>query len=108
MSNRPVNDPVLPQNPDTDYGRVLNLRLKDILRVLCVRVNGLADGQVSAIDNARTSVPTTGTFAQGDFVRNSTPSELGTAGNKYCIEGWTCVSGGTPGTFVQKRFLTGN
>lgn len=52
--------------------------------------------------------PTTGTWLQGDMVTNSTPTELGTAGSKYVILGWCCVSGGTPGTWVQNRVLTGN
>ena len=105
---RPTEDPILPQNPDTEYAKSLNVRLKDIFRILCRRVNGISDGRISAIDNAVTSVPTTGTYAQGDFVRNSTPTELGSAASKYVIFGWVCTVGGTPGTFVQCRFLTGN
>ncbi len=108
MSQRPAPDPALPQNPDTAFDRALMVRLKDVFRTYSQRIIGLSEGRLNAIDNAVTSVPTTGTYAQGDFVRNSTPTELGTAGNKYCIDGWTCVVGGTPGTFVQKRFLTGN
>lgn len=71
------------------------------------QVNLMAEGRIVAAYNAMPSVPTAGTYAQGDFVRNSTPSELGTAGSKYVIFGWLCVVGGTPGTFVQCRFLTG-
>jgi hypothetical protein len=71
------------------------------------QVNLMAEGRIAANYGAMPSVPTTGTFAQGDFVRNSTPSELGTSGSKYVIFGWLCVSPGTPGTFVQCRFLTG-
>jgi hypothetical protein len=105
---RPVNDPALPLNPDTSYAKALNVRLKDIFRIVCGRLNDLADGRISAIDNAATAVPTTGTFAQGDFVRNKTPSELGAGGSKYVITGWVCTVGGTPGTFLQCRVLTGN
>jgi hypothetical protein len=105
---RPVIDPALPQNPDTPYAKALNVRLKDIFRNLCARANDLSDGRISAIDNAATATPTTGTYARGDFVRNSAPSELGSGGSKYVIFGWLCTVGGTPGTFVQCRFLTGN
>jgi hypothetical protein len=47
-------------------------------------------------------------YAQGDFVRNSTPVEAGAATAKYVITGWICVAGGTPGTFKESRVLTGN
>lgn len=105
---RPNPYPILPQNPETPYEKMLNLRLKDIFRGLILKINSLADGQLTAIDNAAAAVPTTGTFAKGDFVRNSAPAELGAGGNKYVIYGWVCTVGGTPGTFVQCRFLTGN
>ncbi|HEV2326510.1 MAG TPA: hypothetical protein VGS10_21405 [Terracidiphilus sp.] len=55
-----------------------------------------------------TAAPTTGTWKQGAYVWNSAPSEQGTAGSKYIIRGWSCVSGGSPGTWVQDRGLTGN
>lgn len=78
------------------------------LREHAVQVNGLSEGRIAAEYGARPTVPTTGTFAQGDFVRNSAPVEVGTAGSKYIVFGWICVASGTPGTFVQCRFLTGN
>jgi hypothetical protein len=58
--------------------------------------------------SAATSVPTTGTWSTGDFVKNSAPAEAGAPGSKYIVHGWQCVSGGTPGTWVQCRFLTGS
>lgn len=95
--------PLLPSDPSR-----LNVTLDRQFFAIATKVNGLADGRLAQIDNARTSVPTTGTWAAGDFVRNSTPTEQGVAASKYVIYGWLCVSGGTPGTFVQCRFLTGN
>jgi hypothetical protein len=41
-------------------------------------------------------------------VRNNAPAELGVALSKYVVFGWICTSGGTPGTWLQCRFLTGN
>ena len=70
-------------------------------------VNALAAGRIEAVD-ARASVPTAGSHKHGDFVRNSAPTEAGSAGSKYVVFGWLCVASGTPGTFVQARFLTGN
>ena len=70
-------------------------------------VNALSDGRIAAT-TARNAPPTLGSYTRGDFVRNSAPAELGSASSKYVIDGWTCVAGGTPGTWVQKRSLTGN
>lgn len=55
-----------------------------------------------------TAAPTTGTWGQGDKRHNTTPTELGTAGSKYIVDGWVCTVAGTPGTWVEKRCLTGN
>jgi hypothetical protein len=78
------------------------------LREHALLVNLLADGRIAGTNNASTAAPITGTYAQGDFVRHSAPTEQGAAGSKYVIEGWTCVAGGEPGTWVEKRFFTGN
>ncbi len=78
------------------------------LREHAVLINLMTDGRLAGTNNATTAAPTTGTHAVGDFVRNSAPAELGSASSKYVIDGWTCVAGGTPGTWVQKRSLTGN
>ena len=72
------------------------------------QVNGLSEGQIVASYNARTAAPTTGTYFQGDEIRNSVPAELGVATTKYVIRGWICVASGTPGTWVAERCLTGN
>jgi hypothetical protein len=60
------------------------------------------------VHNAAASVPTTGVFARGDFVRNSAPVEAGAVSSKYVLLGWMCTVSGAPGTFVQCRALTGN
>jgi len=78
------------------------------LREHATQINLLSEGRIAAKYTATTAAPTGGTYMQGDSVPNLTPSELGTAGSKYVIEGWVCVVSGTPGTWVQKRFLTGN
>jgi len=52
----------------------------------------VADGIVLLGRYGRTSAPSSGTWVQGDSVRNSTP----TAGN---TPGWICVASGTPGTW---------
>lgn len=78
------------------------------LREHAAQVNNLTEGRVSAVTNATAAAPTAGANAQGDFVRNSAPTELGAASSKYVIFGWVCVASGTPGTWVQCRYLTGN
>lgn len=78
------------------------------LREHAQQINALSEGRISGNYTAATAAPTTGMYQQGDFVRNLTPTELGSAASKYVIFGWQCVAGGEPGTFVQCRFLTGN
>ncbi|WP_183977948.1 hypothetical protein [Runella defluvii] len=55
-----------------------------------------------------TAAPTTGSWPRGWIRYNATPVEAGTAGAKYVIEGWQCITAGSPGTWLQKRYLTGN
>lgn len=83
-------------------------KLTDLFRATNFQVNQLTEGIVSAVHSASPTVPTAGNYAQGDFVRNSAPSELGTAGAKYVVLGWVCTVGGTPGTLLACRALTGN
>lgn len=100
--------PTLPQNPESPYDKALYRSLSDIFRALFAKLNGIGGGRLAATDLTATSIPTTGTFAQGDFVRHSAPVEAGGVGVKYVITGWICVAGGTPGTFKEHRVLTGN
>ena len=77
-------------------------------REIARQVNSLSEGAIAASYNARTAAPTAGTYQQGDSIRNSAPTELGTALSRYVVTGWLCVAAGTPGTWVQTRSLTGN
>ena len=77
-------------------------------RQIAMQVNALSEGKMAGLYQATTAAPTSGTWAQGDYVANSTPTELGIALSKYTIAGWRCVASGTPGTWVQCRQLTGN
>lgn len=72
------------------------------------QVNALSEGRLVATYNAYTAAPTTGTWAQGDYIKNSAPAEAGVALSKYVILGWVCTAAGTPGTWLQCRSLTGN
>lgn len=82
--------------------------LRRILREYASQLNGLSEGKLAATYNAQTAAPTTGTYAQGDFIRNSAPTEAGSAGSKFVVFGYVCVSSGTPGTWREVRVLTGN
>lgn len=75
---------------------------------IATQVNALSEGKIAAKYTASASIPTTGTWAKGDQVTNSSPSELGTAGSKYVIDKWICTASGTPGTWLACRNLTGN
>ena len=83
-------------------------KLSDTFRDIAKQLNGSTEGTLAAFHNARVSAPTTGTWALGDEVKNSAPSELGSASSKYIIIGWKCTAGGTPGTWLEMRTLTGN
>lgn len=87
-------------------------KLTDLFRDIARQVNDLTEGRLSAVTNAASSVPTSGSWSQGDFVRNATPSEAGTAGSKYVITGWlrlTSSSNNVLNTdWVATRSLTGN
>lgn len=77
-----------------------------VLQKLQDQLNNLSEGKIKASYTAQISVPTTGTYNVGDFVKNANPSELGVAASKYILTGWLCVI--SPNTFVQQRVLTGN
>ena len=79
-----------------------------MLNSIIIKLNQLGDGLVIGQNNLRTGPPLGGSWQAGDEVRNSAPAELGTALSKYVIRGWQCVVSGTPGTWVQQRYLTGN
>jgi hypothetical protein len=96
-------NPIIPARPED-----LNFTLSRLFRNIAAKVNAIGDGRLAGSDLVAAAVPTTGTYATGDFVRNSAPVELGGAGSKYTIDGWVNVAGGTPGTFLQRRSLTGN
>lgn len=91
-----------------EYQKRLYQRLTDAFRKITQQLNLLTEGKVEAVHNAYTAAPTTGTWLQGDFIRNSAPTEAGTAGSKYVVMGWLCVASGTPGTWMDARCLTGN
>jgi hypothetical protein len=97
----------LEQFVQQDYDRGL---LTEMVRQIEDAINRLSEGRIYQNYNAATAAPTgtTVSYQLGDFVRNTTPTELGSAGSMYIIEGWVCVAAGTPGTFREKRFLTGN
>ncbi|MDE2098896.1 MAG: hypothetical protein KGL39_16705 [Patescibacteria group bacterium] len=77
-------------------------------RAISNQVNLISEGKQVGVYTASAAAPTTGTYALGDFVLNNNPSELGIIGAKYILHGWRCTAAGTPGTWVQCRFLTGS
>lgn len=94
----------LNQSPRVHHDPILARELREH----ALQVNSMAEGRLVGTYNAQTSAPTTGTHAKGDQVRNSNPSEAGSASSKYVVIGWICTVGGTPGTWLEMRVLTGN
>jgi len=101
-------NPALPPNADSPYEKSLNYVLTRLLKNIAAKVNAIGDGKLAGSDLVAAAIPTTGTYAQGDFIRNSAPVEAGTAGSKYIVVGWCCTVSGSPGTLLPCRFLTGN
>jgi hypothetical protein len=100
--------PQLPTpDPKDKFSNDLVFKVKQILTNIIDQLNGISEGQVQPVTNATTAPPTTGTAQLGDFVRNSAPTVLGTAGSRYVVTGFLCVAAGSPGTWVQTRSLTG-
>lgn len=82
-------------------------QLDSLYRQVATQLNMLSEGGITAITNATTAAPTTGTYAAGDIVRHATPVEAGSSGSKYVLYGWICTVAGTPGTWTELRSLTG-
>lgn len=80
--------------------------LKEWTRNVAAQLNGISESKIHQRHNAHTAAPGAGSYNQGDFVPNKTPSELGTTPNKYVILGWICVDD-SPLTFKECRCLTG-
>jgi hypothetical protein len=80
------------------------------LRQVQQQLNRLSAGSIAGASTAATSPPSAGSvtlYSAGDFIRNSAPTVAGAAGSQYVVMGWLCTVGGTPGTWVACRALTG-
>lgn len=103
-----TDNQMLPAYAKSDgYLPRLVLAVLERLRDAGNKVNGLAEGRISAREGTATAAPTGGDWTQGDFVTNSAPAEAGAPGSKYVILGWVCVASGSPGTWKECRVLTG-
>jgi hypothetical protein len=103
-----------PQLPTTGAaGPVADLTkaLTDYLRLVQQQVNANGDGTIAGATSANSAPPpptSTTLYAAGDFIRNNAPLEQGSSGAKYIVIGWVCTVGGTPGTWLACRSLTGD
>ncbi len=92
-------------NPPAEYDRSY---FASLMQSIAIQLNGLSEGRLAQRYATSASIPTTGDFAQGDIVWDSAPAEAGAGGAKYVRIGWICTVGGTPGTLLPMRVLTGN
>lgn len=81
-------------------------QLDSLYRQIATQLNQLTEGRITAVTNAATAPPVSGEWMQGDFIRNSEPSESGSPATVTI--GWVCIESGEPGTWVPCQFLTGN
>lgn len=86
-------------------------QLDTLYRQIAQQVNQLSDGLIQAQNSASATMPTSGSFTQGDFVVNSAPSILGVAGSRYVVRGWTRLTSGSTHVlntdWAEFRGLTG-
>jgi hypothetical protein len=84
--------------------------MTELMRQVEDAINRLSEGRIYQSYNAAAAAPTgtTVSYQLGDYVRNTTPTELGAGGSKYLVLGFVCVAAGTPGTWREVRTLTGN
>jgi hypothetical protein len=88
-------------------GTLLTRKLTELFASFGSQLNALSEGEIAAVYNARTAPPTTGKHKQGSVVRNSAPTETGTAPNTYVVYGWLCTADGEPGTWEALNVPTG-
>lgn len=59
----------------------------------------------------RSSIPTSGSYEKGDYIRNINPSVLGTTGSQYFVKGWIRLTTGSNHVlntdWAEERVLTG-
>lgn len=102
-------DPLPRIPPD---GQPLNRRLAELFADHAQTMNAISEGRAIARYHARDAMPTTGTYAKGDYVDNSNPQKLGVLGMHYVIYGWKRLTSGDAHVlftdWVQDRRLTGD
>ena len=98
----------LSEFPQIGEGNAQRIRIIELFRDVAKYVNAMSSGSFGAISGKGTAAPTTGTWGQGDYIANSNRVEDGIIGSRFVVMGWVCVAGGTPGTWVESRTLTGN
>lgn len=81
--------------------------LAQLLPRFAQQINAVSEGRLAGHYNAATTAPATQLWQQGDYIRNSAPEVLGTAGSQYVVKGWVCIADGEPGDWVEDRGLTG-
>ena len=96
----------LEQRAGNEYKRT---DVADIVRAIARQVDGLTEGGISYKDNAVSVAPTSSAVAHaaGDMKWKLNPTVQGTVGAQTVTVGFMCVAPGSPGTWVEMRFLTG-
>lgn len=83
----------------TESGNIANADLVGGVRVWPKQTTGALNPQDSPATYGNTA------WCKGSFVRNSSPTILGTSGSQYVIAGWLCVTSGTGGQAGTDRWV---
>ena len=97
----------LEQFVQQEYDRSL---MTEMVRQVEDAINRISEGRIYQSYNASATAPTgdTVSYQLGDYVKNLTPTELGSGGSMYIVLGFVCIAAGNPGTWREVRVLTGN
>lgn len=98
------------QTDNYRFGSDLSSLIKALAQIFprfAMQLNNLSEGRIAGNHNAAEAPPATGLHQAGDYLRNSVPVVLGSAGGQYVLKGWICVQSGEPGTWAEDRGVTG-
>lgn len=109
-----IKNSIFKNNIEEKYGAIYNnngIFINGALETTKIFNNEMKitlNDSISNSNDFHIAPPTQGNWNRGDVVKNYRPVEQGTSGSLFIIDGWTCTTSGTPGTWVENKIMTGN